>query len=66
MRRTAASERRLAIAYQIAAGAVMNMIINDPGPMHLGDKRLTGELADAMLSYFTLNGALRAAKESHR
>lgn len=69
MRRTAASERRLAIAYQIAAGAVINMIINDPGPLHLGDKRLAAELADSILSYFTLKPALhnrRAAAPSGR
>ena len=53
IRRTATSERRLAIAYQIAAGAVVNMIINNPGPMHLGNRRLAQTLADSMLSFFT-------------
>jgi AcrR family transcriptional regulator len=50
-RRTPRTERALAAAFQLAAGAVINMIINDPGPMRLRDKALAADLRDAMLGY---------------
>jgi len=50
-RRTQAARREVAAAFQLAAGAVINMIINDPGPMRLRDERLAEDLRDAMLGY---------------
>jgi AcrR family transcriptional regulator len=50
-RRNPRTERALAAAFQLAVGAVINMIINDPGPMRLRDRALAGELRDAMLGY---------------
>ena len=50
-RRTPKSERAFAAAFQLAAGAVINMIINDPGPMRLRDRELAADLRDAMLGY---------------
>jgi len=50
-RKTPQAERALAAAFQLAAGAVINMIINDPGPMRLRDKALAADLRDAMLGY---------------
>lgn len=49
-----ASARALAAAYQIAAGTVINMMINDPGPMRLRDPGLASELARAMLGYLRM------------
>jgi len=50
-RRSPRTERELAAAFQLAVGAVINMIINDPGPMRLRDKALAADLRDAMLGY---------------
>jgi len=50
-RRTPRTERALAAAFQVAVGAVINMIINDPGPMRLRDRTLAADLRDAMLGY---------------
>jgi AcrR family transcriptional regulator len=50
-RRTPRTERALAAAFQLAVGAVINMIINDPGPMRLRDRDLAVDLRDAMLGY---------------
>ena len=50
-RRTQRSERAFAASFQLAAGAVINMIINDPGPMHLRDASLKADLRDAMLGF---------------
>lgn len=49
--RTARAERALAAAFQLAVGAVINMIINDPGPMRLRERALAADLRDAMLGY---------------
>jgi AcrR family transcriptional regulator len=50
-RKSRPSNRAFAAAFQLAAGAVINMIINDPGPMRLRDKGLAADLRDAMLGY---------------
>jgi len=50
-RRTPRSERAFDSAFQLAAGAVINMIINDPGPMRLRGRELAADLRDAMLGY---------------
>ena len=49
-----ATARALSAAYQIAAGTVINMLINDPGPMRLRDRGLAPELARAMLGYLQM------------
>jgi AcrR family transcriptional regulator len=51
VRRSRQAERAFAAAFQLAAGAVINMIINDPGPMRLRDRELAADLRDAMLGY---------------
>jgi len=44
-------ERRFRIGYQMMIGTIVNMIINDPGPLHLTDEQAVKRLAGVMVAY---------------
>jgi AcrR family transcriptional regulator len=48
---------RVRFAMQLVYGVGLNAVLNDPGPLHLDDRRFDRELARAMLGYLELNGA---------
>jgi AcrR family transcriptional regulator len=44
---------RTQFAYQIVVGTLVHATLNDPGPLHLDDDALVGELSDVVVRYLS-------------
>ncbi len=47
--RKAAKTRAIAFGFQVVLGTLVNAILNDPGPLSIGDKEMEKRLADCLL-----------------
>lgn len=52
--RTPAAQERLIYAHQLMQGVLINAVLTDPGPLHLGDAAFKTELTAMVLAYLGL------------